>query len=115
MLNYKICLLVATMFVFGCGDDNPQPRAASTVFAEWAAIEDRDRRTPLAEELIEDDHLIGLSREEVVSRLGPGNARPMSDAYGDPKYIVGPNGLDDMWLCIHIEDDSVVRAELRSD
>jgi hypothetical protein len=56
-----------------------------------------------------------LTDEQIVAVLGKPNPRQMSAAYGDPKYIVGPSGVDDMWLCIHVENGKVVRAELRSD
>jgi hypothetical protein len=65
--------------------------------------------------MIRDRHLIGLPREQVEAALGEPNGRRMSPGYGDPKYIVGPSGVDDMWLCIHIENGAVARAELRSD
>jgi hypothetical protein len=114
-----VCLLwLALSGALGCDRDSaptPTPRAAQTVFADWRGITDEEKRQHLAEEMIRDGHLVGMKRDEVVVALGEPHPRPMSAAYGDPKYVVGPNGPDAMWLCIHIENGKVTRAEVRSD
>ncbi len=64
--------------------------------------------------MIDKGYLIGMTREQVLSTLGAPNLRNMPE-YGDPKYVVGPNGIDDMWLCIDVENGKVARTMLRSD
>jgi hypothetical protein len=113
-----ILLCIALHGAIGCDRAStpaPAPRSAEAVFAEWRGIADEDERQPLAEELIRDRHLVGMTREQAVEMLGKPNLRRMSPQYGDPKYIVGPSGVDDLWLCVHVEAGKVVRAELRSD
>jgi hypothetical protein len=119
-LRSIVLLFIASIGVNGCERDSapvpaPAPRSAEAVFTEWRGIADQDKRQHLAEEMIRDGHLTGMTREQVVQVLGKPNSRRMSAAYGDPKYIVGPSLIDDMWLCIHVEDGKVTRAELRSD
>lgn len=112
-LGLIILLSAAVLGATGC--ERAPARSADAVFAEWRGIADQDKRQHLAEEMIRDGHLIGMTREQVVAALGKPNLRQMSAAYGDPKYVVGPSYIDDIWLCIHVEGAKVVRAELRSD
>jgi hypothetical protein len=81
---------------------------------EWRAIKDPDGRRHVAEEMIRHGHLIGMARERVEAVLGKPNLLRMSPEYGEPKYVVGPSGVDDMWPCIHVEEGKVRRTELRS-
>lgn len=76
---------------------------------------DKRERQSLAQEMIRDEHLIGMTHEQVVAALGKSDGGPGWPAYGDPTYLVGPNDLDDMWLCVHVEGGKVVRAEIRAD
>ena len=92
----------------------PSPRSADAVVAEWGPL-GRDSRSGVAREIVRDGHLIGLTPERVVELLGEPNRRRMSAEYGELKYIVGPSGVDDLWLCIHVENGRVVRCEIRSD
>ena len=107
-----LCIVLCAQI--GCDVAPQAPETAGAVFAEWRGIAEEEKRSYLAEEMIDKDYLIGMTREQVLSTLGEPNLRKMSD-YGDPKYIVGPNGIDDMWLCIYIENGKVARTMLRSD
>src|SRR5688500_11114064 len=68
-----------------------RPRAPRAVFDEWRSIADVDQRSVVADEIVRGEHLVGLSAERVVHELGRPNRRRMSRAYGDIKYVVGPN------------------------
>lgn len=112
-----ILLWLALVGTIGCEPSpatTPSPRSADAVFAEWRSIAEQDKRQRVAEEPIRDKHLIGMTREQVLAALGEPSLRNLP-GYGDPKYIVGQSGIDDMWLCVYIEDGKVIRTMLRSD
>jgi hypothetical protein len=118
MSLFRILLCAACLSAHGCGKNSSPStgvRSPQAVFVECLGIADPDQRRHLAEEMIRDGHLIAMTREQIVEALGEPNSRRMSAAYGDPKYVVGQSGVDDVWLGIHVEDGKVARAEIRSD
>ena len=117
-LTLLVALIVASSGVLSCRKP-PAPAPARTraaVIADWQAIKEDDQRLAIAQELVRDNHLIGLTEGGVVQALGPSHPRILSTEYGDIKYVVGPNGIDDLWLCIHLDSNSrVSSAQIRSD
>jgi hypothetical protein len=109
--------LVGVVLVGAACDDESRPAARSTevVLRDWQATKDQGKRLHLAEEMIRDGHLIGMTGEQVERELGQPNPRRMSPQYGEVKYIVGASGVDDLWLCIHFKDGKVQQTEIRSD
>ena len=120
-----ICALVSLTFVVIVGSllsnpeeptPLPEPRGFAAVLDDWNAVDHWEQRGDLAREITRDDHLLGMTKDEVEAALGPGWARHMSPAYGDIKYGVAPSGLDNLWLCIHLDDAGRVHdVMIRSD
>ena len=117
LLVPRFFLVGAILLAGGACDDQSPPasRPTEVVLRDWRGIEDQDKRLHLAQEMIRDRHLIGMTREQVERELGEPNPRRMSPEYGDVKYIVGPSMVDDLWLCIHLKDGKVQQTEIRSD
>ena len=107
-------ILVPRWVKRGVPATRPASRSANAVVAAWGSL-GSDSRSGVAHEIVRDGHLIGLAPERVVELLGEPNPRRMSPEYGDLKYVVGPSGVDDVWLCVHVENGRVVRCEIRSD
>lgn len=103
--------------IFGSRPAEPgPPRPANVVFDEWQSISDFGEREAVAREIIRDGHLVGMAKADVQTKLGEGAYGPGWAAYGDLKYRVAPNGLDDLWLCVFLDDAGVVNDVLiRSD
>ncbi|MEL7239520.1 MAG: hypothetical protein AAGK78_11725 [Planctomycetota bacterium] len=85
----------------------PTPRTLAAVVEDWQTVDHWEHRHPFANELIRDDHLRGRTKAEVKEMLGADTYGPYG--YGDLKYRIAPNGIDDLWLCIYLDEADAVR------
>jgi hypothetical protein len=47
--------------------------------------------------------LVGMAKGEVLSLLGPPTPTDKFKGY-DLIYVIGPNGIDFLWLLFHVDD-----------
>jgi hypothetical protein len=97
----------------------PAPVGFDALRWEAAAVDhEYGRRRSMAEHLHEKSLLIGLSREEVIRKLGTSDKL---NRYGedDFNYCIGiedsPFAIDYAWLTIWFDEDVAVRSAITSD
>src|SRR5688500_9155562 len=109
-LTLLIALVVGSSSVLSCRKP-PAPAPARTraaAIADWQTIKEDEQRLAVAIELWRDNHLIGLTEDEVIQALGPPHRRSAWAGLGDFMYVVGDNRAGTHWLCIDVDNGRVV-------